>query len=149
MDAKTIETRAKELENVMHKMRRSGLGMQKVGGLKNAERHMLWLLYSSNCNSVKIKSSDLAKKLGVTMSAVTHLINSLVKAGLVTRNANQNDRREAYLELTAAGKAKIASIKQNYWKKLYSLVEYLGDEDSAKFLEIVTRISSFSNNLFD
>jgi len=149
MNKEQIETRTKELEAAIQLMRRNTQHFGKMGGIKNSERHFLWILYSLSRESGRVNPTDIAKKIGVTMSAITHLINSLETAGLVRRVPDETDRRVVLLELTPAGKLKVEAVKKQYWQKFAKLVEYLGDADSAKIIEIITKISRFDPTLTD
>jgi DNA-binding MarR family transcriptional regulator len=48
---------------------------------------------------------DVAKAFGVTLPAVTHIVDRLVQKGLAARGAVPGDRRVAALELTPPGRA--------------------------------------------
>jgi DNA-binding MarR family transcriptional regulator len=48
---------------------------------------------------------DVAKAFGVTLPAVTHIVDRLEQKGLAARGAMPGDRRVSALELTAAGRA--------------------------------------------
>jgi DNA-binding MarR family transcriptional regulator len=48
---------------------------------------------------------DVAKAFGVTLPAVTHIVDRLEQKGLAARGAIPGDRRVTALELTAAGRA--------------------------------------------
>jgi DNA-binding MarR family transcriptional regulator len=143
MDKFKIESRAHELETVINGFRRHGMVFAKIEGLKNSERHFLWLLYTIAQENGQVKPSDIAKRLEVTMAAVTHQIKALEELGLIERTTSLEDRREVLISITPSGKEKITAIKQRYWQKLCSIVEYLGDEDSAKLSELVLKIAKF------
>ncbi len=59
---------------------------------------MLRALRKAPCNT-----SFLAHMLGVTLSAVTALINRLHKMGLVTRERQEQDRRQVWISITDKG----------------------------------------------
>src|SRR5437870_3470745 len=48
---------------------------------------------------------DVAKAFGVTLPAVTHIVDRLVQKGLASRGAVPGDRRVTALDLSAAGRA--------------------------------------------
>jgi DNA-binding MarR family transcriptional regulator len=48
---------------------------------------------------------DVAKAFGVTLPAVTHIVDRLEQKGLAARGAMPGDRRVSALELTTAGRA--------------------------------------------
>ncbi len=51
-----------------------------------------------------ITQQEIADTVSKDKSSMTYLINSLVKRGLVTRNENENDRRNRHIFLTEKGK---------------------------------------------
>ena len=59
---------------------------------------VLRALRKGPCNT-----SFLAHMLGVTLSAVTALVNRLYKAGLVNRERQEKDRRQVLISITAKG----------------------------------------------
>ena len=63
--------------------------------------HILTLSFLQHNESSR--PSDVSKALGLTPPTVTHLVNKLVKKGLVERQANDNDRRIIYLVITKQG----------------------------------------------
>ena len=54
---------------------------------------------------------DVAKAFGVTLPAVTHIVDRLEEKGLVIRGDNPADRRVYVLELTRAGKALVEELE--------------------------------------
>lgn len=79
-------------------------------------------------------TSFIAARLGVTMSTVSGLVDKLVRAGLVERSQNPDDRRVVPLWLTAEGEALVGEVRQVNRAYLASLAESLGDD-----LEMVTQ----------
>jgi DNA-binding MarR family transcriptional regulator len=142
MDKKQSDSRVEELENALNLIRRSKINVNHISGLKNAEGFFLLLLSSLN-NGEPVTPSEAAEKLGVTMAAITHHINSLENQGYITRTLSDEDRRVWFISLTAEGKEKIKIIKKEHRKKLNDLVDYLGDEDSGKMIQLLEKISQF------
>src|SRR3989442_10866331 len=54
---------------------------------------------------------DIAKAFGVTLPAVTHIVDRLEEKGLVTRGDYPADRRVYVLDLTRAGKTLVAELE--------------------------------------
>jgi len=54
---------------------------------------------------------DVAKAFGVTLPAVTHIVDRLEEKGLVTRGDYPADRRVYVLDLTRAGKTLVAELE--------------------------------------
>ena len=53
---------------------------------------------------------DVAKAFGVTLPAITHIVDRLEQKGFVTRGAAPGDRRVYALELTPAGRALVEEL---------------------------------------
>jgi len=89
--------------------------------------------------------SELARALVIPKPQMTHIINQLVKNGIVERHPGQNDRRVIVLEITAEGRALMetmkSKVKENVKDKLSVLTS---DElqDMAGALETLLRIGA-------
>ena len=70
----------------------------------------------------------LAARLGVTVSTVSGLIDKLVRAGLVERHQNPQDRRVVPLGLTREGEAVVGEVRQINRAYLDGVAEALGDD---------------------
>lgn len=66
-------------------------------------------------------TSFLARMLGVTLSAVTALINRLHHMGLVTRERHEKDRRQVWITITPKGLKLLCEVeeKRNLLLALY------------------------------
>lgn len=64
---------------------------------------VLWAL--EQAPQMRLRMAGLAQRLVVTRYNVTRLVDRLEAAGLVAREAAQDDARGAYAALTASGKA--------------------------------------------
>jgi len=89
----------------------------------------------------KVKLSDVAKTLRVTLPAVTHKVNDLVEKNYVEKETSSKDLRVTFIKLTPVGKAYVESIKEEYYKPLKELVKHLGEEDTQAFIRILDKIS--------
>jgi DNA-binding MarR family transcriptional regulator len=69
--------------------------------------------------------SDLAAHLGMTAPGATGLIDRLVKAGLVSRERDQEDRRVVRVSLTPEGARQYAATRALRRRVLAELVERL------------------------
>ncbi len=57
------------------------------------------------------KMSDVARMLHVSLPAVTHLVNRLVRKRMVSRHPHATDRRVTLLELTVRGREVVAKTR--------------------------------------
>jgi len=60
---------------------------------------------------------ELAEYIHVSCSRITHLTDSLIKKGYITRDAGTKDRRVLYVQITLEG----AKIAEDYLKKNVSM----------------------------
>ena len=65
------------------------------------------LLLLSRVEGNRMRRVDLARRLILTPSGVTRLLEGLEEAGLVERQACAHDQRVSYAQLTKAGRAKL------------------------------------------
>jgi DNA-binding MarR family transcriptional regulator len=94
-------------------------------------------------NGKPVRPSEAAKKLDVTVAAITHRINSLEKEGYIVRTSSPTDRRVVFISLSEKGTETVSILKENHRQSIYGLVEHLGDEDSADFIDLLGKISNY------
>lgn len=88
----------------------------------------------------RMKSSDLALKLGVTKPSISHIIDNLEGKGLVIRQYGTEDRRAIFIDLSEKG--------ENLLDKLYNVksmaLKAMGEMDQQTiegFLQFVNRMT--------
>ncbi len=69
-------------------------------GLSRTESRLLKEVVSERARGRDIISSELARRLGITRSAVSQLVTKLEERGLVARTAAPDDRKIAYIRLS-------------------------------------------------
>ncbi|MGP3590635.1 GNAT family N-acetyltransferase [Vagococcus sp. WN89Y] len=84
--------------------------------------------------------SELARCTRVSQPAMTGSINRLVRAGLVSRRSEGEDRRKSLIDLTEAGKAAIMQGKQLAWPLLDNVVRELTADLSGSFVEQIAEL---------
>jgi len=105
----TEDTIQEIIEGWMRLQRPAEHNARQILGLSHSQMGMLYMLFFHKNASVK----QIAGNLDVSTSAVTQLVDPLLKKGLVSRQTDPKDRRVARLCLTAKG---ISSLKK--FKKL-------------------------------
>lgn len=93
---------------------------------------VLRILYDSGRSSV----SQMAAKLQITPSAVTYLGDSLVRAGLIERVRDENDRRMVWLKTTAKGLELVGELEKGRREEMERITSRL----SARELEALVHI---------
>jgi DNA-binding MarR family transcriptional regulator len=94
-----------------------------------------------------IRPSEAAKKLDVTVAAITHRLNSLEKEGYIVRTSSPTDRRVVFISLSEKGAETVSILKKNHKQSIYGLVEHLGNEDSANFIDLLGKISNYYKSM--
>ena len=93
----------------------------------------------------EMKVSEISKRLHVTPPTVTQLIKGLEANGLVERNVDPVDRRAVGIKLTEKGE-KITSVAvKDFLASITGLIEYLGEEESDQFAELLVKVSRYYN----
>jgi DNA-binding MarR family transcriptional regulator len=131
-----------ELQNVVGQLKRSNTLKHDCSNLKGAEKHVLFLIYELKSGQ-PITISEIANKIGVTLAAVTHQINTLEKQDLVKRLSDSGDRRVVLIELTKKGREQVVALKKEFAKKTQILAEFLGEKDTKELIRLVKKMSEF------
>jgi DNA-binding MarR family transcriptional regulator len=96
-----------------------------------------------------LRVGDIAKNLGIKVPSATEQIIKLERAGLVSRQPDEDDSRAVQVVLTKGGRAAVESANQRRNAMVAGLLQELsGDEveQLAAALPIISKInSSFQN----
>ena len=85
-------------------------------------------------------TKELSQLFGLTSSAVTQLVNGLVKDGLLERKGDARDGRKANIQLTKKGKNVLVKSKQLRIKRMQEVLAPLSDKELAQLVKIQTKI---------
>ncbi len=88
---------------------------------------------------------EISKKLNISSSATTQLVDGLVDNGYVVRKTDSKDRRALQLELSKKGKKHIAGLKNKYIKTIASLFDVLSNKELEIYLKLHKKILSKIN----
>jgi len=78
---------------------------------------------------------DVAKAFGVTLPAVTHIIDRLEQKHFVVRGDHPADRRVYILELTRQGKALVHELHTMQMKSLEDVLARMSADDRARVIK--------------
>lgn len=92
----------------------------------------------------KLKISVLSKKMGLTNSTVSGIVDRLEEQGVVTRERSSTDRRVVYVDLTPEYKKKTLDMNNNLNNFLN---EILADIPPEKMKEILSSLSTLKEAL--
>jgi DNA-binding MarR family transcriptional regulator len=128
---------AQELLQLLSQIRRVHWQSVAHQEIRRSEFRLLVTLLHSDASSLKV--SELSSEMQITPAAVTHLINSLEKAGYVERLSDLSDRRVVLVGLTDEGRHKIEILKAHFLEALTGLINDLGENDSRKLLRLLNK----------
>ncbi|MBQ7879514.1 MAG: MarR family transcriptional regulator [Clostridia bacterium] len=86
----------------------------------NTELRMITELASAKMENRRLISTQLAKNLGVTRSAVSQIVQRLEKEGVIKRFPDEVDKKIAYVELTD-------NVIEQYSEDVEKCIAYVGE----------------------
>jgi len=84
----------------------------------------------------RLRRVDLARRLALTPSGVTRLLDPLERRGIVTREQDGHDARATYAVLTRSGKALEKDAAATVSAIAESVLASLGEKDRAAFAKL-------------
>jgi DNA-binding MarR family transcriptional regulator len=99
--------------------------------------------------SEEMKSmSAIAKELGVTFGTPTVTIDRLIEKGFVTRERDEEDRRQVFIKLSQTGEKVYKSIIELKIKVTQEIFGILTQEERSSLVEILSKLNSSFDDLF-
>ncbi len=89
----------------------------------------------------------LADAVGLDRTVVTYLLDGLVTAGLVERQADLQDRRARRIVLTSSGSSRLADFEQRLRQVEHHVFGSLDDGDAAQLRNLLERTARAVKNL--
>lgn len=84
--------------------------------------------------------AELADRIGVTRATITGLVDTLERAGLVTRSPHRDDRRMMCVELTARGEKVLAGVMPGHFRRMAWLMGTLSESERKTFVRLLTKV---------
>ncbi len=94
----------------------------------------------------EVKMKDLAHFMGVTLPAMTGIIDRLVKESYCLRVYDQNDRRVIKIKLTAKGNDLVRKINAHKRQMLIKIFGRISEADRQDYLRILLQIKEILLN---
>jgi DNA-binding MarR family transcriptional regulator len=107
-----------------------------AGDLPPAQGIVLRIVAMRESLSVK----EIAELLQVSGSAVTQIVDALVKAGLLMRETNPEDRRTLRLSLTGEGRSKLEEFKKTHLENLGLILTPLSEPELETLRDLILKI---------
>ena len=115
--------------------KREAIAFTKNSPFNHTEIRLIGEITLEERKGKKLISTELAKRLGVTRSAISQIVNKLEGKGVVKRVADEVDRKIAYIELTDETKKAYANEREKWREKVSAIVQEFGEENIDKLLQ--------------
>ena len=93
------------------------------------------------------KTSDIAREFGITLGAVTGLIDRLLGLNLVARKHSKEDRRLVLVELTKAGEKTVKSFESQRQQKFMAIASALEEADLKQLIHLLGKLNRILDEL--
>ncbi len=111
-------------------------GVVKETGITLPQMHTLEILGSFG----DLRMKELAEKMGVTTGSLTVLVDRLVRANLVERKPNEQDRRSIQVGLTPEGERHFEEHHKLHAQLSQDMAGALAPEETERFCDMLRRI---------
>ncbi len=115
--------------------------------LNTTELRLVGEVIFANCEGKRLISTQLAKRLCITRSAVSQIVNNLESRGIVKRVPDSVDKKIAYVELTDSSLAVYEAAKESAERSVGKIVESFGRENLDKLLELSDKFWEVVENI--
>jgi DNA-binding MarR family transcriptional regulator len=139
-----MQKREKTIQGIMdsyHTVKRSfntnHLGIRNKGEITPAQ----WPIISSLKDRPTIALKELTAMLQISSSAITQLVDALVKKGLIVRKESVDDRRVILIELTKKAKESLAIMREKAVAHLSKAFTVLTDEELAIYDTLSAKVA--------
>ena len=112
------------------------------------EIHMIGAI----AGSYGINVTEVAARLDISKSAVSQMINKLVRKGLIEKAHMQHNNKEIRLLLTREGKTALDIVEKRHLelkKKFFSLASGFSDEKWHDFRDFLSKMSDVIKDILD
>lgn len=96
-------------------------------GVTMAQAKVLYVLAAAEA----LRMSELATRLGISMSTASGAVDRLVDLDLIERRADPSDRRQVYVAVTAAGSEVLERMRELNTRQMRELLTRLSRADIA------------------
>jgi DNA-binding MarR family transcriptional regulator len=133
-----IEGILQNFHAIRHRLLITGTYILSAGNqIPNSQWMALRIVYQNDGIGVK----ELSLMLGISSSAATQLVDSLVKKGYLVREESLEDRRALKIRLSGKTKELIDIAEPQALRKVYSLFDVLSDEELQKYSDLSKKVA--------
>lgn len=97
-------------------------------------------------NPEGLRISQLAEGTGVSCATMTGVVDGLLTANLVTREADAQDRRAFVVAITAAGQALLDQVLPNHYQRISRIMSMLDETERTELKRLLAKVSGGLSN---
>lgn len=143
MNANEVYT--KNIFDIIAKLKRVGLNNYNpdhYNDIRPSEEMFLIQIEMLSKNK-KIKITDIINNLKFAPSTISTFLKALEDNKYITREINNDNRREVFVIITDKGLKRITKSKKSHFDTVNDLINYLGKEDTEKLIAILDKTVLF------
>jgi DNA-binding MarR family transcriptional regulator len=130
----------------MMKKRENMLIVDKKVHFNNTELRMICEIMAAKYEGKRLISTQLAKLLGITRSAVSQIVNRLEERGVVKRVDDEVDRKIAYIELSEDIVKLYREDLQQYLACVGAIVQEFGEDKFNTMCDLVEEFNTITQD---
>lgn len=123
----------KEIYSICKKFEEMRLSSKKIP-FNNSELQLLRQIIVAGQQGERLISSDIARRLGITRSAVSQMVNKLEQKDVVHRVPDEHDRKIAYIELSSNAYKYYERLRGDTNYFLEKLIDKIGENEMTDFI---------------
>jgi DNA-binding MarR family transcriptional regulator len=108
----------------------------------NLSQRKFFVLILLMRNPDGLKVSQLAEGTGVSCATMTGVVDGLLNAGLITREADQQDRRAFVVEITQTGQTLLDQILPPHYRRMSGIMSILDPTERAQLQALLNKVSA-------
>ncbi len=85
------------------------------------------------------QAGDLARKLSMSSTSLTRILERLESRGMVERTTDLHDRRRVWVQLTDTGRTTVSSLTSWYTSSIFQAIRHMDPVERDSFTDTLTR----------
>lgn len=108
----------------------------------NLSQRKFFVLILLMRNPDGLKVSQLAEGAGVSCPTMTGVVDGLLTAGLVTREADEQDRRAFVVAITTAGEGLLDRVLPQHYRRISRIMSLLDESERAQLKTLLAKVGA-------
>lgn len=139
------QTTVQQLMRLLYMFQKENGAMMNVRPkhMKHRDVMILEAILRMHPDGSPVKMSDISDYFQVTPAAVSQVVRSFEEKGWIERVTPADDRRRAYVQVTAAARQHMKECMTHMQENLQSFILLLGEEDARALVRILEKAIAF------